>query len=381
MLLVDEGRLELGESYVTHIDRCLACRACETACPSGVKYGVLVERARAQIEQGYRRGALARILRNHVYGVLGDFRALTRHARLLRAYQCSGLQKLVRATGFLKLLGLAEVEALSPEIERDFFFREIGSTYPAVGERRARVAFLAGCIASVAFAELNRATIRVLQQNGIEVWVAAGQSCCGALHAHAGLRDKARNLARQNIEAMLSDDVDAIVTNAAGCGSTLKEYDDLLASDPQYASRAKQFAQKVRDVNELLAQLGLRAPARKITGRVTYQDPCHLAHGQRIREAPRQLLRAIATEFVEMRNADQCCGSAGVYNVVQNALATQILDGKMNDVVAAKPQIIATANVGCMLQLRAGVRQRGLAIEVRHVMELLDQAYGGPASS
>ena len=382
VLLVDAGRLAIGDSFVSHIDRCLDCRACETACPSGVEYGRIVERARAQIEQHYRRPWLARQLRAYFFGkVLIDFKTLARWAKFVRWYQRSGMQKLMRASGVLKLLGVAKVEALSPQIEDDFFFREIGAVYPANGERRGRVALLAGCIASVAFAELNRATVRVLCENGVEVWVPKGQVCCGALHAHAGFREQARELARTNIDAMLDQRFDAIVTNAAGCGSTLKEYGDLLAPDPQYAEKAHLFERKVRDINEYLAELGIRLPLKKnVTARVTYQDPCHLAHGQRVRSAPRELLRAMGAKLVEMPHPDYCCGSAGVYNVLQNELSMQILDAKMDDVASTAANLLVTANVGCMLQLRAGVRQRGLDMQVRHVVELLDEAYASADS-
>ncbi len=377
VLQVDTGRLALGASFVTHIDRCLDCRACETACPSGVQYGRIVERARAMIEQEYRRPWLERGLRRGFYRVIADFERLARWARRLRWYQRSGVQRLLRASGVLKLFGVAKLEALAPRVEGDFFFREIGAVYPAKGERRARVALLAGCIASVAFAELNRATVRVLQGNGVEVVVPPGQGCCGALHVHAGLREEARRLARINIDALRDGGFDAIVTNAAGCGSTLKEYGDLLAGDATYAARAHEFEKQVRDVNEFLAQLGLRPPARAWRRRVTYQDPCHLAHGQRIRQAPRELLRAAGAELVELPHADYCCGSAGVYNVVQNRLAMEILARKMDDVASVSAEVLATANVGCMLQLRAGVAQRGLPLAVKHVVELLDEAYRG----
>jgi len=381
VLQADSGRLQIGDSFVTHIDRCLDCRACETACPSGVEYGRIVERARSQIEQHYRRPWLTRTLRRYFLGtVLGDYRLLARWGRRLRWYQSSGLEKLVRASGILRLLGLAKVEALSPRADERFFFEEIGKTFPAEGERRARVAFLAGCISSVAFAELNRATVRVLARNGVEVVIPEGQGCCGALQAHSGLREEARRLARRNIDAMLppglDDRFDAIVTNAAGCGSTLKEYDELLAEDPAYAEKARRFAAKMKDVTEFLAEVGLRPPGKKLNARVTYQDPCHLAHGQKIRSAPRELLLAAGAELLEMPHSDHCCGSAGIYNVVENQLSMQILDAKMEDVAAVTAEVIATANVGCMLQLRAGVQRRGLKMDVKHVIELLDEAYG-----
>jgi glycolate oxidase iron-sulfur subunit len=270
---------------------------------------------------------------------------------------------------------MQELDALSPNIDSTFSFSDLGRVYPAEGERRGRVAFLIGCIASVSFAELNRATIRVLTKNGIEVHIPAKQSCCGALQLHAGLLDPARTQARRNIDAMLSPEFDAIVTNAAGCGSTLKEYAALLEDDASYSERVKEFTAKARDINEYLAEIGLLEPERKLHARVTYQDSCHLAHAQGIRAAPRQLLRQIGAEVVESPRADSCCGSAGVYNVVQNEISMKVLDEKMGYVASVKPDIIATANVGCMLQYRAGVERRKMRARVAHVIELLDEVY------
>jgi len=375
VLQVDSGRLAIGDSFVTHIDRCLDCRACETACPSGVQYGHIVERARAQIEQHYRRPWLTRLARDFFYQrLLGYARRLAVLARLLRFYQQSGLQSIARSSGLLKLIGVAALEQLQPKIDKDFFFEEIGKVFPAEGERRARIALHAGCIASVAFSELNHATIRVLNKNGVEVWVPQGQNCCGALQAHAGFRSEARRLARQNIAAMLDDRFDAIVTNAAGCGSTLKEYGDLLREDGG-ATAAEKFSAKVKDVTEFLQELGLRKPARRFETRATYQDPCHLAHGQKIRSAPRELLREVGLQLEEMPHPDQCCGSAGSYNVTQNELSMKILDEKMKDVAFTSAELVVTANVGCMLQLRAGMKRAGRNIPVKHVIEVLDSCY------
>ena len=372
---VDQGKLPVAESFVTHIDRCLDCRACESACPSGVEYGRIVERARALIEREAPRPWLERTIRRYIFTrVLGNNLLLARWARLLRFYQHSGLQRLVRASRILKLVGLDRVESLSPTIDSQFYFDEFGIMFPARGTRRGCVAFLAGCIASVSFSELNCATVRVLQANGVEVWVPKNQGCCGALQAHAGFRDEARRLARLNIIAMLDDRFDAIVTNAAGCGSTMKEYGDLLGGDP-YSDKARQFASKVRDVTEYLVALGPRPPHHKLQAKVTYQDPCHLAHGQKVRSAPRDLLKLIGTELIEMQHSDYCCGSAGSYNVTQNELSMKILEQKMNDVAATAVETVATANVGCMLQLRAGIAQRGLKMDVKHVIELLDECY------
>jgi glycolate oxidase iron-sulfur subunit len=375
VLQVDAGRLPIGNSFVTHIDRCLDCRACETACPSGVQYGHIVERARAQIEQHYKRPWLARRIRDFFYRrVLGNPKLLANIARGLRLYQRSGLQFLARSSGLLKLMGMAQLEQLQPRIDDKFFFDQIGKVFPAEGELRARVALHAGCIASVAFSALNHATIRVLNRNGVEVWVPANQNCCGALQAHAGYREEARKLARENIAAMLDDRFAAIVTNAAGCGSTLKEYGDLLREDQQHA-RAEQFATKVKDVTEFLAQLGLREPSRRLEKKATYQDPCHLAHGQRVRNAPRDLLRAVGLQLEEMPHPDQCCGSAGSYNVTQNELSMKILDEKMKDIACTSAEVVITANVGCMLQLRAGMKRAGRTLPVKHVIEVLDECY------
>jgi glycolate oxidase iron-sulfur subunit len=373
---VDEGKLALADSFVTHIDRCLGCLNCQTACPSGVVYGSLLERARLQINENYRRPWLQRKLRDHFYGkVLPSLDRLAWHARLIRFYQQSGLQGLARATGLLKLLGLAELDALSPHIESSFSIKDLGEVYPAEGERRGRVALLIGCIGSVAFAELNRATIRVLTRNGIEVHLPSHQSCCGALHLHAGMLEAARAQARHNIDAMLSPEFDAIITNAAGCGSTMKEYAAWLQEDAGYAAKAAEFSGKTRDVTEYLAVLGLRRPKFKLEAKVTYQDPCHLAHAQGVRAAPRQLLTSLGATLVESPRPDTCCGSAGIYNVAQNQISMKILDEKMSFLAGVSPEIIATANVGCMMQFRAGIARTGMKARVAHVIELLDEAY------
>jgi glycolate oxidase iron-sulfur subunit len=378
MQLVDEGRLELGEGFVTHIDRCLDCRACETACPSGVEYGKLVELARAQIEENYKRTLASRVARDFVYRRLLPYpRRIAAAARLLSIYQRSGLAWLARGSGILKLLGLQDRERLLPKIDTIFFKNEIGKTFPARGERRARVAFFAGCVARVTFSELNRATLRVLQANGCEVVVPPGQLCCGALPAHAGVRDVARKRARANLAAFPVEDFDAIITNAAGCGSTLKEYTHLFPANDSSHESAVKFAGKMRDATEFLADIGLTAPLKTLPLRVTYQDSCHLAHGQKIREAPRDLIRAIpGVEFVEMQLADQCCGSAGVYNVTETKASLELLELKMDCVRETKAQAVVTANPGCILQLRAGAAIHGTGQEVLHVIELLDRASG-----
>lgn len=372
------------ESYIEHLELCLACRGCESACPSGVPYGRLIEAARAQIEAGRKQSFAARLQKKFVFDHLLASRGLLRVAGLgLWTYQVSGLQRAVRGSGILKRVGkLGGVEALAPVAQRPFFFSQIGKTFPAIGERKYRVAFLAGCIANVAFARLNEATVRVLQNNGCEVVIPSGQNCCGALHLHSGLKQQAAALARNNIDAIPAADFDAILTNAAGCGSTLKEYDELLAEDPAYAERAAGFRGKMKDVTEFLASLELNTAGMGcIEAVATYQDSCHLAHGQKIREAPRKLLKAIpGLTFREMPMADLCCGSAGIYNIVQNEMSMQILEHKMEYVEGTKASLIVTANPGCMLQLAAGARLFGKGERVLHVVEVLDEAYLSSAS-
>jgi glycolate oxidase iron-sulfur subunit len=381
MVQVSQGQ-PIGDTYREHIDLCLACRGCESACPSGVQYGRLVEAARAEIEANTERPWLSRMVRNFVFRkLLPSPTLLTAAGAALYVYQVSGLQKVMRVSGLLKVFGpLGAREALAPSAEIPFFFRQIGNTYPAEGTRRYRVAMMAGCIANISFARLNEATVRVLRKNGCEVVIPAGQTCCGALHVHAGIRDQARLQARQNIDAVLAANemgqLDAVITNAAGCGSTLKEYDELFEHDPEYLPKAKKFKSLMKDVTEFLASIELNRDMAPVEETVTYQDSCHLAHGQRIRNAPRQLLKAIpGLTLKEMPLSDMCCGSAGIYNVLHTELSMDILEKKMENVNRTNAAVIATANPGCMLQLEAGVRQWGNGARVVHVIELLDQAY------
>lgn len=368
----------ISASYILHLDLCLACRGCETACPSGVPYGRLIEAARADIQIRCKPSLSTRIARKIFFEWLLPSRTTMQFAgAALHLYRVSGLQHLVRATGILKPFGnLASLESLTPTAQMPFFYSNIGKSFPAFGSQRYRVAFLAGCIANIAFARLNEATVRVLQRNGCEVVIPAAQTCCGALHVHAGLRNHARTLARQNIDAVLAGNVDAVITNAAGCGSTLKEYDELFDHDPAYRQKAIHFKTLVKDVTEFLASIELNHDMGALDVIATYQDSCHLAHGQKIKAAPRKLLRAIpGLTYREMPMADLCCGSAGIYNVAHNDLAMQILQHKMEYVESTKASVIATANPGCMLQLCAGARMFGSRQRVAHVVELLDEAY------
>ena len=372
---VQEGRIPLTESVVQHLDLCLACRNCEAVCPSGVPYGRIIEHARAKISQhagdrdrGYRlRAFILRELFPHPWRI----RLL---AELLRFYQRSGLQTAMRRSGLLRLLprSLREMEELTPRVSRRFFRVKRGVAR-AQEPASATVALFAGCIMPYTHAETQEATMRVLRRTGCDVTTPTRQGCCGALLVHNGDRETARALARRNIDVFA--DAETIVVNAAGCGSTLKEYGELLEDDPEYAHRAEEFAGRVKDVTEFLAERALPAALGAVPASVTYQDSCHLAHAQRIKEAPRRLLRAIpGVEFREMPNADRCCGSAGIYNIVQREMSARLLESKMLDVGDVAPQIIVTANPGCMIQLETGVRRSGLDAEVLHVVDLLDRS-------
>jgi glycolate oxidase iron-sulfur subunit len=379
MALVDGGKLEIGEAFITHMDRCLDCRACETVCPSGVEYGKLIELARGQIEQKQSRTLGSRMLRSLVYRSLLPYpNRIAGLARLTRFFQTSGLELLTRKLGIARAFGMEDRLALLPRIDSKFFASQLGQTFPAQGKKRARVAFFAGCIARVTFTALNDATIRVLQANGCEVVVPKDQVCCGALAAHAGMRDVARDLAERNFRAFDVNSVDAVITNAAGCGSALKEYPQLFPVAGDELAQVDLFSRNVRDVTEFLDELGLTAsmrPTRRVPLRVTLQDSCHLVHGQKIREAPRRLVRAVpGVELVEMPLADHCCGSAGVYNVTQTSASMSLLEEKMRLARGTQADAIVTANPGCILQLRAGAAKFNTGQEVLHVVELLDRA-------
>lgn len=386
MIQVEQGRLPLGESVVQHLDLCLDCRSCETACPSGVEYGRLIEAARGQIERYYHRPPLEKWLRQvFLEDLLPHAKRLQFVGGLLRFYQRSGLERL--AGRIIDVLPgkvcrkLSNVARLAPRMEDVFFFDRLGTVVPAVGERRYRVAFFAGCITNLAFARLNDATVRVLARNGCEVVILRNQGCCGALQVHAGMRDTARRLARTNIQAFLQDRFDAIITNAAGCGSVLKEYAQLFEEEEaEMLEPARRFKDQVKDVTEFLAGIGLNRDFRDSPPaalRVTYQDPCHLLHAQRIRSAPRKLIAAVpGVELVELKEVEICCGSAGIYNVAHNDMAERLLTNKMRRIDETGARVILTANPGCLLQLRAGVAGSAEpGRRVMHVVEFLDEAY------
>lgn len=374
-----DGRIDMTDRFVKHIDLCLDCRACETACPAGVHYGSLVEMTRAEIEKHRPRPKREQQLRDFVFKrLLPSSRLLSVMFWPLRVYQSLGLQSLVRRLGLLRLLParLREMEAMLPRLPSRSLKRKLEPVIQAKGERRYRVGLISGCVMNEMFTHINVATARVLAENGCEVVIPNAQTCCGALQVHSGERETAEELARKNIEAFEQTDVDIIIINAAGCGAQLKEYAELLENDSEYHDRAKAFSEKVRDISEFLAEIPLNETMGMVNARVAYHDACHLAHGQRIREQPRTLLSRIpGVELVNLAESDWCCGSAGIYNITQPEMAKRLLDRKMKHVNAADPDIVATGNPGCILQIRLGINKDGKHIEVVHPIELLDRAY------
>lgn len=374
-----DGRIELTDNFETHIDQCLDCRACETACPAGVHYGSLVEAARAEIVEKRPRSASSRALRWLVFEKLLPSRFKLAAVFLpMRIYQLTGLQWLVRRLGLTKLLPsrLRDMESMMPSLPASSLKGQLKPFMPARGEAAYRVGMVTGCVMNEMFTHVNVATARVLNENGCDVVIPRQQTCCGALQVHSGERGTAQTLARKNIDTFEKAEVDAVIINAAGCGAQLKEYGDLLAGDPAYRDRALAFSNMVKDVHEFLAGIPVKTEMGTVSARVAYHDACHLAHGQRVREQPRALLSRIpGLELVELEESDWCCGSAGVYNVTHPDMADRLLDRKMGHIRQAQPDVVATGNPGCILQIQHGIRRAGKEIEVLHPVELLDRAY------
>jgi glycolate oxidase iron-sulfur subunit len=381
MKLGAEGRANLTESFVQHFDRCLGCMACMTSCPSGVRYDQLIEATRAQLQRRHRRSAGETLYRAMIFSLFpypGRLRAALLPAW---AYQASGLRALARGTRLVNLLPrkLRAMEALLPALSlRDLGARQPPAHVPAQGAPRQRVGLLTGCVQRVLFSGVNAATVRVLAAEGCEVVIPRDQGCCGALMVHAGLEEGARDLARRLIDTFERAGVDTIVTNAAGCGSAMKEYGHLLRDDPRYAERARAFAARCRDISEVLAELPPRAVRHPLPLRVAYHDACHLQHAQGVRAAPRQMLNTIPElQLLEIPDAALCCGSAGIYNLVQPAAAEELGDRKVSHCLSLHPDLVVSANPGCLMQLASGLRRAGHRMPVLHMIEILDAAIQG----
>lgn len=378
-----EGKAEMDETFVSHFDRCLSCLSCLTACPSGVQYEKLITDTRAQIERNYRRPLLDRLHRWMIFSMFPYPRRLRVMLTGLWLYQRSGLRWLLRKSGLLKLLPqrLRAMEALLPDISLRALFLDLPPRIAPRGERRRRVGLLLGCVQRVLFSGVNSATARVLVAEGCEVIIPPAQGCCGALSTHAGNEEQSLELSRKLIEVFEKADVDTVVINAAGCGSNMKEYPHLFRDDPEFAERAKVFAAKCKDLSEFLAELPPQATRRPVPKRVAYQDACHIQHAQHITVQPRQLLRAIPQlELLEVPESAICCGSAGIYSMVQPETAQELGDKKVANCVSTKPDLIVSSNPGCLLQIQAGLQRAGEKIPVRHVAELLDATVSGDLS-
>ncbi len=427
MQAVADGRMEITPEFVEHMYCCLGCRACETACPSGVQFGKLIEAAREQIQietahpsvQSEQRRVIQtqtqqeqpvaegdetyplhahllsspalesrseRFLRRFFFDIMLPSRLITSLVFAgLKFYQRSGLQTLVHRTGLLDLVNvlptpfqgkLKTPEELMHQAGGELLPSPLHEITPALGSQRYRVGFISGCIMDQVFRDINEATIRVLAANGCEVITPLQQQCCGALHVHAGEAERGRRLAQHNIDVFEAYDCDAIIINSAGCGSNLKEYGHLLQDDPVYANKAQAFSAKVKDISEFLANIEWNHDMGEVARTVAYHDACHLVHGQKIKQQPRQLLQGIpGVTLVNLKEADWCCGSAGIYNITNQEMASTLLQRKMDNIAATGASVIATGNPGCMMQIALGARERNMHIEMMHPIQLIDAAY------
>ncbi len=367
----------MSDSMVGHFDACLGCMACVTACPSGVQYDNLIEATRAQVERRHQRPADDRLLRAAIFALFPYPRRLRLLRGPLKAYQRSGLQRLVQRSGLLERLAppLAAMEALAPPMGKS---ERLPERVPAVGQRRAVVGLLTGCVQGEFFPEVNAATARVLAAEGCDVVIPNNQGCCGALSVHNGREAEAIVFAKRTIDVFEAADVETVVVNAAGCGSSMKEYAELLCDDPAYAERASRFASSVRDISELLDSLGPVAPRHPFPVTVAYHDACHLAHAQGVRAQPRALLAAIPElEVREIADPEICCGSAGVYNLLNPEPARELGDRKARNVLATGADLLVTANPGCLMQVAASARRLGESIALAHTVQVLDASIRG----
>ena len=381
MRAISEGRIRWDSAVAEHIDLCLGCRACETACPSGVEYGLLLEIARAQVERSPARHRLQRTVKRLLLDLMTNPSAFALALNTARWFKpLLGDRAIPRLLA--RLLGADAVAAKLPQSHGKMKRSRFAPLYTPLGERRGRVALLTGCVASVLFHEVNVASVAVLQYNGFEVVVPSGQGCCGALHVHNGFLEVGRRRALRLMECMEREPVDAIIVNSAGCGSTLKEYGRLFTGTP-YQERALSFAAKVKDILEFLAEAGIRQPERPLSGRgkdsslvVTYHDACHLAHAQGIRKQPRDIIRSIpGVQLVELEESDVCCGSAGIYNLLQPEMASRLLQRKIARICATRAEVVLTANPGCLAWIAQGLRECNQPVEILHPVELLYRSY------
>ena len=372
-----DGRETNTATFVQHIDACLGCMACVTACPSGVQYDSLLEVARPQAERDARRGLGDRAFRGLIFALFPHPGRLRLMSWPLGLYQKLGVQRLVHASGILKLLPprLQAMERLLPPIS--FTSHAMAARIPAKGPTRRRVGLLLGCVQRVFFGNVNQATARVLAAEGCEVIIPETQQCCGALAEHAGEEEEAIASAKRLIDAFEAADVETIVINAAGCGSAMKRYGHLLRNDAAYAERARAFSAKCRDISEVLTELEPRAPRKEVKMRVAYHDACHLQHAQGVRAQPRRLLQGIpGIDLREIAESEICCGSAGIYNLLEPQAATELRDRKVQNIMRTGADVIVSGNPGCLLQIATGLEAAGKPLRIMHLVEVLDQSIG-----
>jgi glycolate oxidase iron-sulfur subunit len=376
MRAVADGRLEMGPGVRKHLELCLDCRACETACPSGVQYGRMIEPFKIALQKsaspGEKTSLLQRLILHHLFPYSGRVRLALVPARLL---QRIGALDWAERVGLTRLLppSLRRMQAMLPRLtSRSGRLPEI---LPPIGPKRARVALFLGCVADAMFPETNAATARVLQHNGCEVVIPPTQACCGAIHYHSGVEEPALELARRNLAAFPLDEVDAIIVNAAGCGAMLKDYAHILPAAEHDA--AERFTAKVKDISEFLMALGPIPPRNPLPMKVTYHDACHLCHAQQIRSQPRALLAMIpGLQLVPLEESEICCGAAGTYNLTQPEMSERLGRRKMDHIEATGAEMVVTGNVGCILQIARKIKERGRRMEIAHPIDLLDRAYG-----
>ncbi len=372
-----EGEVAMETPLVKHLELCLGCLACETSCPSGVQYGTLIESAKSQIQRRYQKPMPESFYHSLLFSIFPYPKRLSLLLPFLYFYQKTGLKKLVESSGLLKRISnkFAGMSEILPEIKSPTT-KALAHYTPAAGKRRYSVALLSGCVQSVLFPETNQATVRVLARNGCDVYVPETQGCCGALSIHSGRLGEGRNFAKQTIDLFSKLDVDAVIVNSAGCGSTMKEYENVLKDDPQYIEKAQTLSNKTKDIMEFLSEIGLPSKPGRLELEVTYQDACHIAHGQRITEQPREVLGEIpGLKLVEMAESAICCGSAGIYNLVEPEMSRELLDRKITNLEDTGVTTLTAGNPGCLLQIKKGIDQKGLKIETLHPIELLDRAY------
>lgn len=380
---INEGKIPLNTATVQHFDSCLGCLACVTTCPSGVQYDKLIAATRPQVERNYPRGFLERLYRQLIFSLFPYPNRLRALLAVLLVYQKLGVQKLVRWSGLLKWVSprLAAMESILPSIPVDAFRDNFATVIPAQGEKRYRVGMILGCVQRLFFSKVNAATVRVLTANGCEVVIPKTQGCCAALPEHQGQTAQAQSLARQMIDSFADTGVDAIIINAAGCGHTLKEYGHILQDDPVYREKAKEFAAQVKDVQEFLATAGLVAELSPLAEQeltLVYQDACHLLHGQKISVQPRQLLKQIpGVKLSEPIDAALCCGSAGVYNMLQPDVADELGQQKVQNLLNTGANLIVSANPGCTMQIAKHLQLQGKEVPIVHPIELLDESIRG----